>query len=302
MIRSLRYSKRVVKKSLSPFNPGDKLWIDSSSPDDPELKKVSKLTGIYFNDLQKVLDQDSLPRIINRNGHSMIILRALGPKRKYTPFGIFINNKMIVTVHKKKIVALDDLYKLLEGKEGREFFSNGLTYLFFRISSYVNKRYHIELDRLEDEIDQLEDDILDGKMEKPSSIYGLKGRVMHVRRALSSNRNLVDLISGGYSKYINGKNNNWLSELKIETDQVVSVTELLRERLTGAMEMYMSSISNKLNDIMRGFTVVASLLLLPMLISGIWGMNFSSIPFFDNQFGFYVPLLIMLISVILMSI
>ncbi|MBT3721431.1 hypothetical protein HOG47_07315, partial [archaeon] len=289
MIRSLIYSKRVVKKSLSPFNSGDKMWIDSSNPDALELKKICKLTGIYVSDLQKSLDQESLPRIINRKGYSMIILRALGPKRRYTPFGIFISNKMIVTVHKKKICALEDLYELLGGKEGKEFFSNGLTYLFFRISSYVNKRYHTELDRLEDEIDQLEDDILDGKMDKPSKIFDLKGKVMHLRRALNTNRNLVDLISGGYSKYIKEKNNNWLSELKIETDQVVSITELLRERLTGAMEMYMSSVSNKLNDIMRGFTVVASLLLLPMLISGIWGMNFANIPFFDSQFGFDIP-------------
>ena len=83
-------------------------------------------------------------------------------------------------------------------------------------------------------------------------------------------------------------------------EQVVSIAEMLRERLTGAMDMYMSSVSNKLNDIMRGFTVIASLLLLPMLISGIWGMNFAKIPFFDNPYGFFVPLLIMLFSVFLM--
>jgi magnesium transporter len=67
------------------------------------------------------------------------------------------------------------------------------------------------------------------------------------------------------------------------------------------MDMYMSSVSNRLNDIMKSFTVIASLLLLPMLISGIWGMNFEKIPFFYYGNGFYVPLLIMAISVALMS-
>jgi magnesium transporter len=301
MIRSLKYSKGVVKKSSYSFSVGDRIWIDVSDPDINELKKISKLTGVYVNDMQRSLDIDALPRVTNRKVYSMVVLRALSQRRKYAPFGLFINNKFIVTVHKKKVFAIDDLFALLSEKEGKELFSNGLTYIFFRIASYVNKRFHSELDKLEDEIDKLEDDILDGKIDNPSQIYDKKAVVMVIRRALISNRNLVDLISGGYSKHINSKNQNWLSELKIETEQVVSVTELLRERLTGAMEMYMSSISNKLNDIMRGFTVVASLLLLPMLVSGIWGMNFAKIPFFDNPYGFYIPLLIMLVSVILMS-
>ncbi len=302
MIRSLKYSKGVVKKSVFSLSVGDRIWIDVTNPTPLELKRISKLTGIYVDDLNRTLDKDALPRVTNRKSYSIVVLRSLTQKRNYAPFGLFVNNKFIVTVHKKKVYSIDDLFSLLSGKEGKEFFSNGLTYIFFRIASYVNKKFHSELDKLEDEFDILEDNILDGKVSDPSQIYNLKGTVMSIRRALTSNRNLVDLISGGYSRHISAKNQNWLSELKIETDQVVAVTELLRERLTSAMEMYMSSVSNKLNDIMKGFTVIASLLLLPMLISGIWGMNFAKIPFFDNSLGFYIPLLIMLVSVTLMGI
>ena len=299
MIESLKYSKGVVKKS-STFGAGDRIWFDLSNPEESELKKINKLTGIYLSDLQKVLDKNALPRIINRKGYSLVILRALSSKKKSSSFGIFIGSKYIVTMHNKKVFAIDDLWELIKGKEGKEFFSNGLPYIFFRIASHVNKRYHTELDRLEDEIDKVEDKILDGKVNSPSQIYDLKASVTLIKRSLNSNRNLVDLISGGFSKHISSKNQNWLSELKIETDQVVSIAELLRERLTGAMEMYMSSVSNKLNDIMRGFTIIASLLLLPTLISGIWGMNFANIPFFNHAFGFYMPLMIMVISVVLM--
>jgi|APSaa5957512622_1039677.scaffolds.fasta_scaffold62180_2 magnesium transporter len=300
MIRSLKYSGSKVSKSLVSVGSADRLWIDASNPTAGEMKRISKLTGIYVRDIQNVLARNVLPRTIDRKNYAVVILRAMNPKKGYAPLGVFISNRFIVTVHTTRIYAVEDLFELV-GKEPKEFFSKGVVYIFFRIASYVTNKFRSELDKLEDRVDKLEDEILAGKVEKPTKIFDLKGKVMNIRRALATNRDLIDVISGGYSKYLASKKQNWLSELRIEMSQVVSITELLRDRLTGAMEMYMSSISNKLNDIMRGFTVIASLVLVPTLISGIWGMNFAKIPFFDNAYGFYVPLLFMLISIALLT-
>lgn len=302
MIRSLRYSGNSVKKSsISSIKIGERIWIDLHKPSEKELSKVNKLTGIYVQDMKKVLSKDELPRCINRKTYSMVILRALNPKTGYSPFGIYISNKFIVTVHSKKVLTVDELFELLQGDQGKEFFSNGITYIFLRIVSYVTKRFQSEIDKLEDEVDELEDGILGGKVKSPNRIFNLKQVQMNIRRALVTNRDLIDIVSSDYSKFITTKNNNWFSELKMEINQGVSISEMSRERLTGTMDMYMSSISNRLNDIMRSFTVVASLLLLPMLISGIWGMNFAKIPFFDNPIGFFVPIIIMIASVFLMG-
>ncbi len=299
MIQTLSYFNGKVRKS-SNLKGGDRIWIDVSGGDEKDLQKISKLTGIYISDMKSVLDQNTLPKVINRNGYSMVVLRALSSK-KYFPFGIFIGNKYIITVHKRKVYAIDDLRKLILEKDGKEFFSKGTPYLLYKLGYHVSMRLHRELDRVEDEIDDLEDKILDGKVNSPSSIFNLKQIVMNIRRALKTNKDSIDLIFNGRSKYVPKRSLSLFSDLRIEMEQVVSISEMLRERLTGAMDMYMSSVSNKMNDIMKGFTVIASLLLIPMLVSGIWGMNFSNIPFFDNPYGFYVPLGIMLFCVILMS-
>jgi magnesium transporter len=302
MIRTLRYSGGKVKKSSSNnLRAGDRMWIDLHDPSDAELKKVSKLTGVYVKDMQNALRNDELPRCVNRKNYSMIILRALNPRTGYSPFGLYVNKGFIVTVHSKKVLTVDDLFDLLQSEQGKEFFRNGLDYIFCRIVSYVTKRFHDELDKIEDKVDKLEDIILDGKVKSPHKIFDLKQTLMNVRRALVTNRDVVDIISGGFSKFLMIKRINWFSELKMEINQAISVSEMSRERLTGAMDMYMSSVSNRLNDIMKSFTVIASLLLLPMLISGIWGMNFSKIPFFEHGYGFYVPLIIMVASVFLMA-
>tara|TARA_Y100000034_G_C6906119_1_gene420530 strand:+ start:4452 stop:5390 length:939 start_codon:yes stop_codon:yes gene_type:complete len=303
MIKSLRYSRGVVRKSsaLSNIGVGEKIWIDLFNPTESEIKRVSKISGVHATDLKKVLDRDELPRTVNRKDYSMIILRALDTRKGYTPFGIFLSNNFIISVHSKKVGTIDELFELLKGDEGKEFFSNGLTYIFCRISSYVTKRFHNELDKLEDEIDKLEDQILENKVKNPKKIFNLKKKITNIRRALITNQDLIEVISMGHAKYINVKNINWFSELKMENNQTVSISEISRERLTGTMDMYMSSVSNRLNDIMKSFTIIASLLLLPMLITGIWGMNFENIPFYYYGNGFYIPLLIMFISVALMG-
>jgi magnesium transporter len=299
MIWSLSYSGKKVKKTADSIKMGDRTWIDVSGGSDKDFEKISKLTGVHVSDMKSVLDQNALPKVVNRKGYTMVVLRALS-SRQYFPFGIFISNKFMVTVHKKKVYAINDLSKLVSEREGKEFFSKGVAYLFYKLSYHVTTRLHRELDKLEDEMDDLEDKILDGKVNSPSGIFSLKQIVMNIRRALKTNKDSIDLIFNGRSRYVPKSGLAWFSELRVEMEQVVSIAEMLRERLTGAMDMYMSSVSNKLNDIMRGFTVIASLLLLPMLISGIWGMNFAKIPFFDNPYGFFVPLLIMLFSVFLM--
>ena len=150
MFRSLEYSRGAIKKSISSLGVGERAWIDLSDPSSAELNRVNRLTGIYVKDMESVLGKEVLPRTVNRKGYSMAVLRALNPKKGYSHLGVFISNKAIVTVHKKKVLAVDDLLELVSGKEGKEFFSNGLAYIFFRITSYVTKRFHSELDKIEE--------------------------------------------------------------------------------------------------------------------------------------------------------
>ena len=104
------------------------------------------------------------------------------------------------------------------------------------------------------------------------------------------------------NKFITNKNYIFLNGSHVEISQAENMIEFQREKIRGILDIHMSSVSNRLNDIMRSFTVLASILLLPMLISGIWGMNFAKIPFFDSDIGFYIPIILMFFSVVLLFI
>ena len=111
---------------------------------------------------------------------------------------------------------------------------------------------------------------------------------MYLKKALKANKEVISKIKD-------------FEDVHLEINQLVDTENTLSSRITSVMEMYMSFSSNKLNEIMKSFTVIASLLLIPMLISGIYGMNVL-LPLGQTEGAFFIILGIMLFFMVLMLI
>ncbi len=300
MIKAIKYSKGNVKKTeFKSLNFLRELsWIDCYNPTEEELKLLYDKTGITVTDLKDALDFRELPRIQNKLKYSKIIFRI--PSSNYTiPLGIFVTKKFIVTIHKENIEFLEKLMKNLISDTGQLIFKNGTSFLVYRIMLDSIREFTRSLDKIGEALEDIEEDIFKNASEHNSQkIFSSKRRLLYFKRSLNGNKNVIENITK--TKFIAPNSYDSFSNLHIELSQVISVEETYRERLTESMEMHMTSVSNKLNEVMRSFTVIASLLLLPVLIAGIWGMNFGNIPLFAHNNGFYVAILIMVVSMLIM--
>ncbi len=297
MIRVVKYSRgKVTNSSLKNINLlRDIVWIDTFGGKE-ELKEIGRKFNLYQRDLEDSVDMEEIPRISNRKDYSFIVLRSLADKDRSVPIGIFISKRFIITVHPKEIVPLSKFFKVVSSKEGKEFFRNGVDYLFYKVASEINRNLHGDIDKFDDKLDKLEDRVLKDKFENIDEIFPLKKHLAYYKRAISLNRGIIEKLQNKTCKFISEKNYVYLNELHVETVQAESMVEFQREKLRGILDMHMSVVSNRLNDIMRSFTVLASLFLFPAIIAGIWGMNFAKIPFYSLEWGFYVPLGIMIIG------
>ncbi len=300
MIKGVKYSnKKVSECSVKGINLSrDLVWLDVSSKNQEDFKPIEKKFGLYSRDFVDSIDINEVPRLSTRKDYLFIVLRVLNEKNKSTPIGVFLSKRFIITVHAKDIKPLSKFFKVLTTKEGKEFFNAGTDFLFYKIISELNRNLHKDLDDFEDKLDDTENKILKNKFENVHELFPLKRKLTYYKKALNMNREILGKLITSKTKFVSEKNDPHLNALAIELNQVESTLDFQRERLTGISEMHMSSVSNKLNDIMKSFTVLASILLLPTLISGIWGMNFEHIPFFNLEYGFYMPILLMVISVI----
>jgi magnesium transporter len=302
MINCIRYDKRGVKRvSIDNLSLGKgRIWVDVNNPDDKELKKIGKVLGVYSRNLEDSLDIKEVPRAVVRKNYCFIVLRAPNKEKRSISIGIFVGRNYILTVHPKAIRSLSKFFKVCSTKEGDEFFGRGVSYVFYRIISEFTREFNSEIEKMSDKLDVIENKILKNKVEDIGELFTIKKHFMFIRRAIKSNMVVIKKLEDGGFKFIEGK--EFMGDLFIEGTQLEHMADVYDEKLTNIFDMYMSSVSNKLNDIMKSFTVIASLLLLPMLVAGIWGMNFANIPFYNDKYGFYTPILFMVISMIIMLI
>ena len=159
---------------------------------------------------------------------------------------------------------------------------------FFKfILEKLIRNFSLKLDSIEEEVSYLEDIMFDEKKDKDNKkIYHLKKELMYIKKGLNSNKDVIS-------------NLDKIDDIKIELIQLIEIENTLSYRITEIMYLYMIHTSNKLNEIMKSFTVIASLILLPSLIAGIYGMNVN-LPLADANNSFHIVLGIMILSMIIM--
>ena len=281
MIKTLQYLKGKTK-ALS-FDRVNLLrgltWIDAYDLNLKDLHSVSDKLKFPLRHLKYALDTHEVARVEKYKNYILIIFKVLHENKTKT-LGVMFNRKVLLTVHP------NNLKLVLEPDD----FKNGLSHCVYKILSLVIKEFSLELEKNEDYLDSLEKSIFRKANERNvERIFELKKSLLYLRKALSANIEVVSRIS----------DEEHFKELQTEIRQLIDIENTQASRLTSILDMYMSSVSNNLNTIMKSFTVIASILLLPMLIAGIYGMNLV-LPLANNQNGFWILLLIMLFCVVLM--
>ena len=303
MIKCVKYSgKKTSSVELDKVNLiRDRVWVNVISPNEKELDKLKNKFKLYARDLVDSLDENEIPRLSTRDRYSFIVFRSLIGKNS-VPVGIFLSKNFIITIHAKPLKPISTFFKIMFTSEGPEFFGRGIDFLFYKIVSEMNRNLHKDLNDFDDKLDAIEYKVLKNKMNNINEIFPLKIQISRYGRAISSNLEIIDKLLNKTSKFIADKNYIFINSAHVEIAQAENMIRYQGEKIRGISEMHMSSVSNNLNDVMRSFTVLASVLLLPMLISGIWGMNFAKIPFYNDPNGFFIPLIFMFFSIVLLFI
>lgn len=270
-------------------------WCDCESSNIFELRALAKKTKVDFFDLRRGFNSKGNSRLISRKDYDMLLLKYPvynGEKILLENINIVFNKKFVLTVYNKKIKPLRDFTKNigdeLVGVKKKDYF-----YFLQRIFATLVKEFMLMLDKIEVKIDKIEEGILNHKTQT-KNLSLIRKDLLNVRKALVANRNIMGDLEEGASKFFVP---NKITHIYADINQILDTEELFRDRLTNTLNLYMSFLSNKMNNVMKSFTVIASLLLIPMLVSSIYGMNVR-LPLQSNTNAFYTIMLLVLLSVI----
>ncbi|GAH29438.1 unnamed protein product [marine sediment metagenome] len=179
----------------------------------------------------------------------------------------------------------------------------GADYLVYALIDAIIDNYFIIIEKLGEKIENLEDKV--SSRPKPANlrvIHRLKRDLIFLRKSVWPLREVISILERGESSLILESTNVYLRDIYGHTIQVMDTVETLRDMTSGMLEIYLSSVSNRMNEIMKMLTIVATIFIPLTFITGIYGMNFRYMPEIKWFWGYPIVLLGMLIIGIVMVI
>lgn len=179
----------------------------------------------------------------------------------------------------------------------------GPDYLLYALLDAIVDSYFSILEKLGEKIEVLEEDIFGEPTEKNlKQIHDLKREMVYLRKSIWPLRELISGLQRGESSFIKETTGIYLRDVYDHTIQVIDTVESFRDTVSGMLDIYLSSISNRMNAVMKVLTIIATIFIPLTFVAGIYGMNFKYMPELEWKFGYFAVWFVMLIMGICMLI
>lgn len=215
---------------------------------------------------------------------------------------MIVGKDYIITFQEADGDVFDDLRDRINSTKGR-IRMRGADYLMYAVLDAIVDNYFSVIEAFGDKIEELESHIFKSSTssdDTPNKIQALKQEVLKIRRAIFPLREVINKLDKTDANFLEAKTHDYLKDLHDHIIQVCESIDLYREMVWSLMDMYMTIINNKMNEVMKVLTIMASIFIPLTFIAGIYGMNFDHMPELHTQNGYYILLGAMAVIFILM--
>ena len=265
----------------------------------PLLEKFGDCFGLHRLVMEDIMNTDQRPKMEDYGEYLYIVLKMLSSGK----------NGEIVTEQVSLILGANYVLSFQEGIEGdvfpqiREHLRSGkgrirkmgADYLAYSLLDAVVDNYFVILEKFGDKIESIEAELIGNPtQETVQRIYQLKREMIFLHNAVWPLREVVSALGKLESSLIKGSTAPYLRDLYDHVIHIIDSVDIYREMLSSMLDMYLSSVSNRLNEVMKVLTAI-SLIFMPLtFIVGVYGMNFKYMPELEWRYGYFISLLAML--------
>ncbi|MFA5808931.1 MAG: magnesium/cobalt transporter CorA [Thermoleophilia bacterium] len=264
------------------------VWLDIAGP--LKQEDLELLARPPFNFHELALEDASKPdgqraKVEPYDDYFFLVMHAIssdpggeGLKLKWKEIDLFVGKNFVVSVHRGDLSEIDQVWK--DADTRARIMGCGSDMLAYYLLDTVVDRYIETIDGIEDELDSLEDAVVDPKADEVTvhRIFDFKRELIHFRKQAGPLREAInEMTSRDFPLVTSGT----LPYLRDVYDHLIRLSDMLdsyRDILTGALDVHLSAVSNRLNEIMKRLTLVATIFMPLTFITGFWGMNFVELP------------------------
>jgi len=294
-----RFVDRVEPEWLDPAS-GAMLWVDLMAPGEAERQLLSEVFGFHPLAVEDAVSALQFPKIETYPGYLYVVLHGIHAEPQHTQFAtrdvdFFLGPNYLVTVHDGDSHSINTIREMCNRHE--HILKEGPVALVHRIVDRMIDNYRPVFEEIEGRVGRLEEDAFAGHERLSRRVMRLKRDVSSMRRVLVPQRDAIGRLARREFPMISDEMTYRFRDVY---DHVVRLTEeavLFQDRITGIFEVNLSSVSNRLNQVMKLLAVMSTIFLPLTVLTGMWGMNIS-IPHFpggpDVQFWWIFGLMIVI--------
>ena len=171
----------------------------------------------------------------------------------------------------------------------------GADYLIYSLIDSVVDNYFVVLEKIGEKIEEIEEELITNPVpETLQNLHNLKREMILLRKSVWPLREVISRLERWESKLISKSTDIFFRDVYDHTIQVIDAIESFRDMLSGMLDIYLSSVSNRMNEVMKVLTIIATIFIPLTLVAGVYGMNFRNMPELDWVWGYPLVLLFML--------
>lgn len=267
-------------------------WLDVTGVNDPTaIRELGETFGLHPLALEDILNSGQRPKIDFHEQHAFLILNLphlINDDIVLEQVSLFVGNGHLLSFCSGDGAAFEPVRQRLRQGFGR-IRTRSVEYLLYSLVDVVIDSAFPLLEDIGEQIEELEDRVL----EKPNkailnTLHQLKRDLLLLRRALWPQREVISRLIQHDAELVDATLRPYFSDCYDHAVQIIDLIETYREMLSGMLDIYLSSLSNRMNDIMRVLTVVGTIFIPLTFIVGVYGMNFRVMPELQWEYGYFV--------------
>lgn len=275
-------------------------WINVEGIHDVKtIEKLGSCFGIHPLVLEDILNTGQRPKIENYERYAYIVVKMLFYDNKLDEFtteqeSFILGENYVISFSERKAEIYNALREGIRQGVGR-IRKMGADYLLYNLLDVIVDNYFVVLEELSEKIEVTEDELVTNPSKDTlQTIHKLKRQMLYLHKSVWPLREVVNFLTRSETTLVKESVDIYIRDLYDHIIQVMDTTETLRDILSSMLDMYLSSVSNKMNEIMKVLTIISTVFIPLSFIVGLYGMNLKNMPEYNWPWMYPVVWVIMI--------
>jgi magnesium transporter len=274
-----------LEECIPPKTHSTITWINVDGLHDVEaLGRLGERFGLHPLVVEDILNTEQRPKLDDYGEYILVVLRSLyhvdeeSGEPQIEQISLVLGPNYVLSFQEREGDEFDPIRDRIRANKGRIRKANA-DYLAYTLIDLIVDQYFVVLERFGDRIESLEEELVaDPTTETLQIIHHLKREMAFLRKSVWPLREVIGSLERSESLLIHEPTGLYLRDVYDHTIQVIDAVETFRDMLSGMLDIYLSSVSNRMNEVMKVLTIIATVFIPLTFIAGLYGMNFKFMP------------------------